>query len=288
MNNIINMIKDARHIVVVADYPNIDSLASASAFYTYLLQEHKKVSFFCEDKIEDTQLEFMPWIEKIRNSFSKSVDLLIIFNSFLEDNLYTGLRYDFVDSKSVFNFFKENDIKINKKMATALYAGILYNSEGFIGDKVDGTIFAIAKELIDSGADYRVCNDFIMRYISLATFRLKAIMYKNMELFSDAKVAFICVTQDDIKSSGASLRDCDIVLKEALYLKSVEVSIVLMENIDLSLECLFLSKGLFDIQKVVEEFDGFVNSKSAKFNLGSKYSIKEAKEKILQLIDKEI
>ena len=51
MNDILKRIDNAKNIVVIVHVnPDADSMGSASAFYTYLLTLHKKVSFFCFTK----------------------------------------------------------------------------------------------------------------------------------------------------------------------------------------------------------------------------------------------
>jgi len=134
-----------------------------------------------------------------------------------------------LDSGSVelFNLFKNNDIKINHKMATALYGGLLQESNGFLNSDVNGTFFAMAEELIECGADYKTCNNFIMKRTTLCALRLKAIMLGGMILQNSAKAAVFCICDDDLKSTGATLEDCDEALKEALMLPQVELSVLL-------------------------------------------------------------
>ena len=78
MNKIIEKIDNANHIVVISHVnPDADSISSASAMYTYLLQKHKKVSWYCKTKDISRNLSFIPWFEKIRDSFPRSADLAI-------------------------------------------------------------------------------------------------------------------------------------------------------------------------------------------------------------------
>ena len=80
MNEITKLIDSSKHIVVVVDiFAQVDSIASASAMYTFLLQQHKKVSFFCKTEVLDSNLKFIPWFENIRSTFPVSADLSIVF-----------------------------------------------------------------------------------------------------------------------------------------------------------------------------------------------------------------
>ena len=78
MNEILNRIDKANHIVVISHInPDADSIGSASAVYTHILRLHKKVSWFCASKNISVKLKFLPWSEKIKNSFPASADLAI-------------------------------------------------------------------------------------------------------------------------------------------------------------------------------------------------------------------
>lgn len=204
-------IENAKHVVIKFD---VDFLTSACALYTYALQQHKKVSLLCEDKEIDTRLSFLPWFEKIKTSGYSSADLVV------------ELKITAID---LYELFKENSIKINQKMATALYAGLLIQTDGFKNTTTNGMSFAMAKELIDSKAEYKICTNFILNTKSLAYLRLKSIMLKNMILTDDAKNVLVNIDDEDLKSSGAKLEDAYEILKDTLTLAHVKES-VLVKN----------------------------------------------------------
>ena len=312
MNDIIKRIQSAKHVVVVSHVnPDADSIGSASAVYTYLLKLHKKVSFFCATKKINNKFSFIPWFEKIRSSFPASSDLVIsldctdfgrlgieietdLINIDHHINNTNYATYNLVESSCIsttqvlYNFFKENNISINKKMATSLYAGILDDSNGFLSDEVDGTIFAVARELIECGAEHKLCNKFIMKYQTLAALRLKAIMLAGMSLYYDGRVALFLVTKEGMKKSGAIGEDCENSLEEALFLPTVEVSILLKENTDLSLKGSIRSSGEFNSSKIASKFNGGGHRSRAGFVLGSEETLDSASKKILKLLEKEI
>ena len=209
MNNMLDGIGNAKYVMIVADAKNIPS---ASALYTHILRLHKKVSLVCKSQNINSNLSFLPWFEKIKSEKIKSADFVIEMN------------YSCIE---LFNMFENNDIKMNKKIATALYTGLLQESNGFLNYAVDGTIFAAAKELIDLGADYKTANNFVMKRTTLCAIRLKALMLKNMKLHNYSKAAVFCISSDDLKSTGAQLEDCDESMQEALMLPYVELAVLL-------------------------------------------------------------
>jgi len=260
MKNILNKLNNSKHIVIIINDLDADSIGAGSAFYTYILQLHKKASLFCAYKDLDYRLKFIAWTDKLRDTIPSSAQVINMEDFILNNSKCEG----------VFESFKKANININKKMATSLYAGILERYNGFLSDDVNGTIFAMVKELIDYGADYKLCNQNIIKSISLAGLRLKAIMYKNMQLLHDARVAFFYVSNNDMIASGAMDKEYISALQEALYLKSVEVAVLIKEKSDLSIKCLYYFKDSIHIYK--QEFQY------------SKKNIKNITEKILKEI----
>ena len=212
MNNILTEIDNAKHVMIVTD---AKFLSGASALYTHILRLHKKVSLVCQTDSISYKLSFLPWFEKIKVLKLASADVIIEFD---------------YSSVELYDFFKKSGIKINPKMATALYSGFLQESDGFLNSSVNGTTFASVGELIEAGADYKICNDFLMKRTTLASLRLKAIMLKNMVLQNSAKAAVFYISDDDIESTGASLEDCDETLKESLNLAHVELALLLNKD----------------------------------------------------------
>ncbi len=202
-------IEKAKHIVILTSN---NSFADASALYTHILRLHKKVSIVNELQNIDSGLSFLPWFDKLRAIIPSSADLVIDLD---------------LEIESLYKLFKSNGITINNKMATALYAGFLQRFDNFLGSGVDGTTFAFISELIKQGADYKLCNKFIARRVSLSTLRLKALMLKNMILINDSKAALFCVSADDFKSSGADMSTAFEIMKEGLCLPYIETAILI-------------------------------------------------------------
>ena len=202
-------IDNAKYIVILTSK---DSFADASALYTYVLRLHKKVSIVNESQNIDNGLSFLPWFDKLRNIIPSSADLVVDLD---------------LEIESLYNLFKNNDITINNKMATALYAGLLQRFDGFVGNGVNGTTFALVSELIKQGADYKLCNKFIARRVSLSMLRLKALMLQNMIFINDSKAALFCVSGDDFKSSGADESEAFEIMREGLNLPYVETAILI-------------------------------------------------------------
>jgi phosphoesterase RecJ-like protein len=275
--------------------------------YSFLLQKHKKVSWFCKTQSIDKKFSCLPWFENIRASFPLSADLAISLDCAHKSRLGSEVSCELINidhhttneyfgdvnlvdkeaistTKVLYDFFIDNDVKINKKMATALYAGILDDSNSFTAQNVDGTTFAIVKELIDAGADFKSCNKSILQTLSLAALRLKAIMFKNLSLECEGRVAFFCVSYEDMLCSGAKPYDCEAPLEESLHLATVEVAVLLRENRELCIKGSLRSKSSFKVDAIAALFGGGGHQNRAGFDLDNTLSQEEVKMKLLNCI----
>lgn len=207
----INKILETSHILITTDN---SSFANANALYSYVLMLHKKVSMQYVENL-DTNFSFLPWFEKARSSKAVSAEYTLNATA---------------DTKALFMFFKENNIKINSKMATSLYAGLLKRYDSFSSDDCDGTIFAISSELIALNAEYLLANQYMRKRVPLSYFRLKALLFKSMLLVESATVAELYVSELELQESGASMKDVYLLMKEPLNL--VNVSKVILYEYD--------------------------------------------------------
>ena len=281
MNNIFKALLESKHIVLIADSSkSVNSLTSASVLYSYILTLHKKVSFYSVVKELEPRLMFIPWSDKARSSLPSSADLAISFNCETINSINLECNHINISStdgkgmsQMLFDYLINSNIKINQKMATALYAGLLDETDGFLNESVNGTIFAMSKQLVDFGADIKTVNRFILKYITFGAFRLKAIMQMNMQLIADAKVAMFEVTKENMLATGANMKDVEKALQEALFLPTVEVAFFFIRSDNLTVEGFFI----------------FKNSANKKYSFIFRdlKDKQEIKIKILKLINKE-
>ncbi len=215
-------IDKAKHIVIVLpDNFSIDCLCSANALYTYLLQLHKKVSLYTSKIDFPTNLAFLPWVDKVKSIYPSSSDY--------EINIFSSL--------ALFEYMQVNKIALNIKMATSLYAGLLDYSKGFTRG-VNGTMFAMAKILIENKADVLSCNANLLCSQSLASLRLKSLLLAKMKLQENATKAVFELKDEDLSISGACIDDAKAVFCDALGLPTVEIAVLRYKNEEIMKEAI--------------------------------------------------
>jgi phosphoesterase RecJ-like protein len=227
MNEIFRNIEDAKHIELIT---KPEFLAVSSALYTHILRLHKKVSLVCTSSNIDKKYAFLPWFEKIKRSDTPSADVRIACN---------------FSVKSLYEAFVTENIKPNQKMATALYAALIDETQGFT-QGVDGTIFAMAQVLIECGAEHKLCVRFMRTNASLAFLRLKALMLKKLLLQNDAKAALFCVSESEINATGANLENAYIIMQEAFALQYVEMAILLQSDAEYEIKKVIYKESSFE------------------------------------------
>jgi len=200
-------VQDAKHIVLKCQS---SSFAHADALYSFLLSLEKRVSLVTQSEI-DRRLSFLPWFKKVRTNLPSSAEYIVEVEA---------------DVVGVREFFKRVNFKLNKKIATSLYSALLIEFENFQSSRCDGITFALAAELIESGAEYRVADTMINKREPLALFRLRGQLFLTMRVHNSAKSASLFISDEILEATGASLEDAYLVMKETLklvHLQSVEL-----------------------------------------------------------------
>ena len=273
-------IDNADHIVLIAHInPDADSFGSASAMYTHLMRLEKRVSMFCVTERINPRLAFLPWFDKIRHQFPAKADLAISFDCGASKRLGVEVLCDLINvdhhksnegygsinvvdttaistTQVLFDLFHEHRIKINPKMATALYAGLLDDSHGFLAPKTDARSFKMAAALSEAKADITTCADELFHQNSLAALRLKGLMLEKMYLLFDARVVVHLVTKEMMAHSGGREVDCEAALEESMGLPHVELALMLRENRDGTIKGSLRCVGERDVERIARNFGG--------------------------------
>ena len=309
MNELVKALADAKHILIIAHVnPDADSMGSALAMYTHVLRLHKKVSLYCKTQKINPALSFLPFFEKIRSTVPNDYDLALSFDCGAISRL--GLEVDvplvnvdhhvsnenygtinLVDSTAIsttqvlYDFFKDNDLKINAKMATALYSGLVDDSESFTTEKTDLRTFEMASELLKCGADNALCVQKLFKERSLASLRLKAKMLSAMKLSLGASVASTLVEKSFFEETGAYEVDCEEGLNESLELSSVKIAFMLRYTKEGHIKGSLRSCDGSDMNTVASNFGGGGHIHSAGFitKIGT---LEEIEEKIIMLLER--
>lgn len=307
----LSSIASAKHIVLIAHKnPDADSLGSACAFYSHLLRLQKKLTLFCASGDINPNLAFLPWSEKVTDRFPDDADCMIAFDcgSFgrlgvdrqlplinfdhhQSNELFGSVNCVDTDAMSttevVYDFFVANGIKINGKMALSLYAGLLDDSKCFSAPGCSAKTFAMAHDLIRSGADHALCVDWLYNRRSLASIRVRGILLKQMQLFKNGRIAVFEATAPILEETGATIAECKLVLNEALQMRSVQVALLSIDHPKGGVKVSLRSDGTVDAADIMARFGGGGHRQRAGARIQSSGPTRSADE-IIMMIQKEM
>ena len=288
------LIKRCENIVLISHVnPDGDALGSSLAMYQVLKRENKKVKIVNVTEILPYNLDFLPGFKDIKKDLPKKIDLLISFDCGSFDRLGIDRRDfkiinfdhhisntkfgdiniiepDFASTSEVlYKFLKINSVKIDKDTAVCIYTALVTDTGFFQYESVKTRVFKTAADLVECG----VKPDFVAKMLNqrepLAKVRLMAKVLDTLDLFLNAKVAVLKLTQKMLKETGATVDMAENASNIARSLATVEVGVLLREEEDGRIKVSLRSKNYVDVSKIAKMFEGGGHKRAAGFT--SKY-----------------
>jgi len=273
------LIEEAEFISILSHLnPDPDAIGTALGIYT-LLKESKKrrVEVVNASKELPRHLDFLAGFDKIKTKIEYANSLIIAcdcgnierlgfelkgrkilnIDHHQSNDLYGTLNVVFPmyasSSQVAFELFKKH-YTISVKSAEAFYAALLSDTRYFTTSSVTAKVFNVAREMVEIGVDpAKVAYHFTQRR-SLASFRILQRALSSLHLYSDARIAVLHVSKEDIAATGAKIPDMDGVVDYARSLATVEVAVFAMEMND-GIRISLRSKGI-DVNAIAASFGG--------------------------------
>jgi len=231
-------IKSAKNILLVTHArPDGDAVSSTCAIIVLLEKMNKTYTVSCLHSVPG-QLLFLPFAEKIQANLSNldfdSFDLIIVldcgslsrtnltkeimgrkkeqfvieFDHHLRVDNYANLeiRLPLLTSTAevLYHFFKENLIKINKKIANCILTGILTDTGNFLYPITTDKAVNIASEMLLYGAKYQLITEETSRNKSFEAMKLWGKAIGGLKINKKYNIAYTVLTKKDIETSACS------------------------------------------------------------------------------------
>ncbi len=185
----------------------------------------------------------------------------------------------------IYDMFKRFKLKINREEATALYVSISTDTGSFKYSNTSVKSHQIVAELIQTGIDIESINDALYTTYSLEKIQLHSLLLARIQTTSDEMVAWVGLTQNDLKQTGATYEDTEGFIDFLKYIKEVQFAFFMSEmdgpqtgQVRVS----FRSKGDYDVAQVAAQFGGGGHKKAAGCTIQG--TLEEATRKILEQI----
>lgn len=122
---------------------------------------------------------------------------------------------------------------INKDVASCLYTGIMTDSGSFRFSSATSTVYRIAANLIDLGADQSKIHELV--YDNSSENRLRFLGYclsNKLEVIREYNTAIISVTKDELAQYHSITGDTEGVVNYALSINGIRLAALIVERTD--------------------------------------------------------
>lgn len=174
--------------------------------------------------------------------------------------------------------------EIDKDIARALFAGIVYDTGSFAYSKTSIKTFEAALDLVNHGAVAHEIHNALYESSDLGALLLRKEVLSSLELELDNMIAIQKMGKEILIATGAAYEEAESLINVPLEAKSVEVSIFFKENLEGNLRCSLRSKGKVNVAHIAQTFSGGGHKRAAGFKC--KDSLEVTRKKVIELLSK--
>jgi bifunctional oligoribonuclease and PAP phosphatase NrnA len=156
----------------------------------------------------------------------------------------------------VYRMAKSLGLEITGEIVLPLYCAIATDTGWFRFPSTTSETYRIAADLIDAGAQPSVIYQLLYERFSLARLRLAGRVLGRMTLAGDGRVAYVWVSQSDIKELDARPVDTEDLVNECLRIDGTQCAFIAIEQPDKRIKISFRSRTGLNVAAVAERFGG--------------------------------
>lgn len=130
----------------------------------------------------------------------------------------------------VFELIQKMQIQINSKMATALYASLLFDTQNFKFIRNSAKPFDMAAELLRFGADHLLIQKNIFDNWSVNKMNFLSLLIQNVDYREQQKIALIKIGKKQLSDFKLHADDVSDFVDLFMSIQSLEVAIVIREE----------------------------------------------------------
>lgn len=286
-------------LFIIHKKPDGDTLGSALAMAGWLESEGREARVFCRD-LPAAYYGFLKGFDRVvtdRAVFTDpKPDVLVVLDS--GDLKYAGVEeiineldemppiinidhhktnqnygtINLVDadisstSELVYQFFTQNNIRIDKHMATALLVGVLTDTGNFTNPATTFGSMHVASELVAHGARTNEISKSLLKNRSIDALRLWGKTLSRLEENKKLNMAYTVIKQDDLKDIEAPSEAVEGVANFLNMLLNVDLVLVLQENQDNTVKGSLRSTNI-DVSRIAEKLGGGGHKRAAGFTI---------------------
>jgi len=145
---------------------------------------------------------------------------------------------------------------IDIKIAEALYVGVMTDTGSFRFENTTAETMLITAELLRYGVQPGIVYRNVYENYRPERMRLLGIALQNVHYEFENRLAWFCVTQEQIKSAGAVLEEVDGFTDFVRSTKGVEIAVMFLQVRSNRTRMNFRSKGQISVNDIARQFGG--------------------------------
>ena len=154
----------------------------------------------------------------------------------------------------VYRLARAAGVAITPEMAQCLYTTILTDTGGFCYGNVRESTFALARELVETGADPIAIAQQV--YFSAPASKLLLLGAALRRLKREGRLAWLWVTPQDAQRTRATDEDCEGIVNVALGMAGVDTVVFLRELPEGGIRVSLRSKGNLNVAAIAARLGG--------------------------------
>ena len=163
----------------------------------------------------------------------------------------------------IYDLARHLGVDVSDDLATCLYSGIIADTDAFRNDNVTSDVLRVASELVEYGARVREINVNLYERRTPAAMRILGYTLAHAQIDREHRLIWYAISQDDFRSTGATVNDTERVVEELRAVDGVDVAVLLKEMENGRVKVSLRSKNGVDVSRVAREFGGGGHPKAA-------------------------
>jgi len=179
----------------------------------------------------------------------------------------------------LYDYLDELDENLRRDIVTALYTGIIFDTNNFVNKNVSSQTFRACAALKDMGVDTTDCYLRIFENRSTLELKLLGLTLSSIEEFDEGRLVFYYTTQQMLSKCGQSIDITEGFSKDVKPSNGRDVTVYIRE-VGHHLYRVSLRSSHLDVQKVAEHFGGGGHKLASGFQ--TQMSLKDLKNVLLE------
>lgn len=179
----------------------------------------------------------------------------------------------------IYQLLKMMGIDMDTDIANCLYVAITTDTGGFRFSNTTPLTHQITADLVSAGVNVADISQKVFDIVSLQKVKLMGMAVETLELYEDGRIAFISITEQMMKDTGAGEEDCEGIVNMGRNIRGVEAALLFRQRDDEIRVNLRSNSEKIDVAAIANLHSGGGHKKAAGCTV--KGTLSEAKRMLL-------